>query len=181
MSGMKGTSRMGKGCPAQLGCRIMEGLWSCRSVWADEIWFLFLSWDMFVESSPLPCSCRVCAAAGRPNHPGVPDRRGALRAQGLPSGVDGQVGKQPGPEAGFAAEFPCPYPCCEQPGAELLAQTTALLCGQGRDIPMSLQCRIPRLFTCVRPQPILFPCLFLAGDGSAIDQCQEPMGLSAMG
>lgn len=64
---------------------------------------MFLSWDMFLESSTLPCSCRVSAAAGCPYHPGVPHRRGSLRAPGLPSGVDGQVGSQPDPEAGFAA------------------------------------------------------------------------------
>lgn len=62
---------------------------------------MFLSWDMFLESSTLPCSCRVSAAAGCPYHPGVPHRRGSLRAPGLPSGVDGQVGSQPDPEAGF--------------------------------------------------------------------------------
>lgn len=123
---------------------------SCRSLWAGEVWFLFLSWDMFIESSPL-CSCRVSAAAGCPNHPGVPDRRGGLHAPGIPSGVDGQVGEQPDPEAGFA-EFLCPYPCCEQPAAGLLPQTSCDLLslssqhcsvGKGGAFPGACSVRFP--------------------------------------
>lgn len=93
MSGMEDMSRMGKGWEG--GKRLPSSAGMQDHGRHGEVWFLVFFWHMFVESSPLPCSCRVSAAAGRPNHPRVPHGGGNLCAQGLPSGVDGQVGAQP--------------------------------------------------------------------------------------